>query len=68
MPRYKCINTKCDNFNKISDNVSVNNKYTQDGVIDMNLECSACTEPRQKIEENKGFCTTIHGGENICRK
>jgi len=68
MPKYRCNNKKCINFGKLSDNIEVHKKYTSSGVIDLNVNCPECDKKREVIEKNKGFCTSIHGSNNICNK
>ena len=70
MARYKCINPECENYNKISDDLAVWNKYSDGKVVDMNLECSGCNQDRILVTPNKdkGICTAMHGDGNLCNK
>lgn len=68
MPKYKCINKECRAFDKISESIPVHNKYTLNGVIDLNIECAWCSKDRIIIEENKGLCTSMFGSDNICKR
>lgn len=65
MPAYKCINPKCESFEKEVRTSGTKLYFDKDfEVIDEYQDCPECSKTRQTIKED-GFTTQIHGSTNI---
>jgi hypothetical protein len=66
MPKYKCLNPECRNFDKIevkSTTIRVENGK----VIDSAKRCYYCNSDMDSIPE-PGMTTYMTGSKNICKK
>jgi hypothetical protein len=66
MPKYKCTNPECRNFDKIEVK-STTIKIVGDYVVDSARRCYYCNGNMDCIPEN-GMTTNMIGGPNVCRK
>ena len=67
MPLYKCKNEKCPVYNQeVQEDLHVT--FCKDGTIDRKEKCPVCGQPRERIFEDKGWCTTTNGRPNVCTK
>lgn len=66
--KYNCINKECKMYN-VEVTTGLHIRYDRDdNEIDMNMLCPECTEPRKRLQEDKGICTTTHGRKNVPNK
>ena len=64
MPNYKCINKKCEKYNKIVFVSHTNIKIVRNKVIDKAAICDVCGKKRISVKDD-GYTTMVHGSKNI---
>lgn len=67
MPKFKCTNSKCSDYNKEVAVYKVKMIMSDGEIMCKEYECPTCGAIRESIDE-PGFTTTMLGGQNICRK
>ena len=68
MPKYKCTNKDCEDYNIIKTVVTEISKWINGELITLERYCPKCNQYREHVRDHNGFTTTIHGSENICKK
>ena len=66
MPKYKCTNAECPQFDKIIIDNSII-RLVQGAIVDSAETCPICGDYRAPIIED-GMTTFMHGGDNICKR
>ena len=66
MPKYKCKNPECRNFDKIEDK-STTIRVVNGEVIDSAKKCCYCNSDMELTRE-PGMTTYMTGSKNICKK
>lgn len=64
MPKYKCLNSLCDDYNKENEMYGTQIRIIEGEVVDVNARCPLCLETRITVK-NDGFATAFHGSPNI---
>ena len=68
MPKYKCINKECSEFEKVKHENS-KLRIVSGEVKDLTLPCLKCGHFREELkDEFNGFTTTMYGSSNISRR
>lgn len=66
MPKYKCTNKNCENYNMIvTKNTTI--KVINDKVVDLGKVCAWCGDDMESIKTD-GYTTNMLGSPNICKK
>jgi len=64
MPKYKCLNTLCDDYNEINEMYGTQIKEINGQWVDVNARCPLCLETRETVKTD-GYTTSFHGSPNI---
>lgn len=67
MPTYICHNKDCVDFNKESYVMKTTIKYVDGCTVDSSTICPICNSNRDRVIVS-GMTTTMHGGDNVCKK
>jgi len=68
MPRYKCINQNCINFEKEVLVSRSTTKFIKGALVDTGSICQMCQEVMEFIRPGEGFTTHMTGSDNICKR
>lgn len=64
MPTYKCNNEKCPAYNQeVRENLHIT--YSKNGDVDHKMPCPLCGQDRERLFEDNGLCTKVHGRQNV---
>jgi len=56
MPKFKCVNNQCENYNKIEHITDVKYKFNPDSEkLEANVNCIGCGEKMEEVTENKSL-------------
>jgi len=64
MPKYKCLNKKCKDYNVVKFVESTHIKIVKGRVVDFGARCDVCNRERITVKDD-GYTTMMHGGKNI---
>lgn len=67
MPKYKCLNSQCKNYNHeiITEKTSL--KVIDGELIDSGSICPVCKNKMER-QNPEGFTTFMGGGPNVCKR
>ena len=68
MPKYKCVNKSCEDFEKIKTEYSITVKWVDGKQVTAEQICPKCGLEREFVRDFEGFCTALHGSGNLCNK
>lgn len=66
MPKYKCSNDECTNYNTVMTKSTVI-KVIDGKVVDSAKKCLICGNDMEVLP-TEGYTTNMHGSMNICKK
>lgn len=66
MPRYKCTNVLCPDFNQVKLETHSISKVIDNKLIDSVSICPVCNEVRELVIV-EGMTTAMYGSLNICK-
>jgi hypothetical protein len=67
MPKYKCTNKDCVDYDIIKTEISITAKWINGELITVEQYCPKCNTYREHVRDHTGFCTNMRGN-NVCIK